>query len=197
MLLLNVLSYLHHDRFRGVKYNGADNEHGINQLYCYADANLQVPRSRGCYALMINDAAIELKSQLQTIIQICTAATEITECVRCALGAVAIRNLLEEMGLWQNGATVIYQDNQPAIRIAYNEGSMTQRTRHLDLRTLKIRQLCADTKEIVLKYCKTKRMLVDLGTKIVPEPQFVYMRDALCGYTRHGSIIPEGADWKR
>ena len=73
------------------------------------------------------------------------------------------------MGLWQTTATVIYQDNQPAIRIAYNDGN-----------------------------CKTKKMLVDIGTKVTVGEQFKWMRDALSGYLIEiGNSIPEGANWSR
>ena len=60
----------------------------------------------------------------------------------CASDVVAIRNLLEEVGLWQNEATVIFSDNQAAITISHHEGSLDKtRTRHLSLRILKIREL--------------------------------------------------------
>jgi len=113
------------------------------------------------------------------------------------MSAVALRNMLNEMGLWQTTATVIYQDNQPAIRIAYNDGSLTQRSRTLDLQTLKIRQLIEHA-DVMLKYCKTKKMLVDVGTKVTPADQFKWMRDALSGYLIEvGNSIPEGANWTR
>jgi hypothetical protein len=37
---------------------------------------------------------------------------------------LGLRSLLAELGLHQEGPTVIYQDNQPAIQIANNRGSL-------------------------------------------------------------------------
>jgi hypothetical protein len=36
--------------------------------------------------------------------------------------------------------------------------------------------------EIFPKYCKTEDMLVDIGTKALPDKQFAYLRDRLTGY---------------
>ena len=80
--------------------------------------------------------------------------------------------LLEEIGLWQNEATVIFNDNQAAITISHHEGSLDRaRTRHLSLRILKIRELVKN-EVILLKYCRTIRMVADIFTKALPEPQW-------------------------
>ena len=97
----------------------------------------------------------------------------------------AIRNLLTEMGLEQVKATIVYEDNQAAIRVAYNNGSMNSKVRHLDLRVFKIRELI-ERKEVVLEYCKSQRMIADIGTKALPSPQFHELRRRLTGYATHG-----------
>ena len=89
------------------------------------------------------------------------------------------------MGLEQVKATVIYEDNQAAIRVAYNNGSMNSKVRHLDLRVFKIRELI-ERKEVVLEYCKSQRMIADIGTKALPSPQFHELRRRLTGYATHG-----------
>ena len=45
-----------------------------------------------------------------------------------------MRNLNNEIGLRQNGPTVIYQDNHAAIQIAMNHGSLSRRTRATETR---------------------------------------------------------------
>ena len=85
---------------------------------------------------------------------------------------MAIRNLLEEVGLWQEEATVIFNDNQAAITISHHEGSLDRaRSRHLSLRVLKIRELVKG-EVVILKFCRTMRMVADIFTKQLPIPQW-------------------------
>ena len=100
-------------------------------------------------------------------------------------GSEEVVNLLKEIGLEQCKATIIYEDNQAAIRVAYNKGSMTSKVRHVDLRVFKIRELI-ENKEVVLEYCKSLRMIADIGTKALPAPQFHELRRRLTGYAAHG-----------
>ena len=51
-----VLMCLHADRYRGTKYGRANARFDVSELYCYADANLQLPKSRGCYMVGLNGA---------------------------------------------------------------------------------------------------------------------------------------------
>jgi hypothetical protein len=51
-----VLMCLHADRYRGTKYGRANARFDVPELYCYADANLQLPKSRGCYMVGLNGA---------------------------------------------------------------------------------------------------------------------------------------------
>ena len=50
---------------------------------------------------------------------------------------------------------------------------------------LKIRELI-ESKEVVLEYCKSQRMIADIGTKALPAPQFHELRKRLTGYEKHG-----------
>ena len=50
---------------------------------------------------MMNGACIDMHAKKQVSVQIATAASEIVEAANCALDAVAIRNLMKEMGLEQ------------------------------------------------------------------------------------------------
>ena len=91
------------------------------------------------------------------------------------------RFLMKEMGLGQHQTTIIYQDNQPAIRTMHNAGSMSNASRHLQMRILKMEELEGD--QFTTKFCSSQRTLVDIGTKFVPAIAFWYLNDAICGYT--------------
>ncbi len=84
----------------------------------------------------------------------------------------AMRNLNDEIGLKQDGPTVIYQDNQAAIQIAMNRGSLSRRTRATETRTLtnKVENL-----KVVPIYVKTTEMIADIGTKALEPKLFIYM----------------------
>ena len=51
----------------------------------------------------------------------------------------------------------------------------------MDLRVYFLRQKVEDD-EIALRWCETTKMVADLGTKLLPEDQFVFLRDLMNGY---------------
>jgi hypothetical protein len=86
-----------------------------------------------------------------------------------------------EMGLEQKNATVIYQDNEAAIQIALNRGSLSKQSCHMERRILTARNKVEDL-QIKPVYVTTNEMIVDIGTKALPDKQFAYLRDKLNGY---------------
>ena len=99
---------------------------------------------------------------------------------------------MSEMGLEQEEATTIYQDNEAAIQIALNRGALSKQSRHIDRRILSARNKVEDC-EVMPKYCVTAKILADIGTKALPDSQFAYLRDFINGYTlvaRHHPTYP-------
>ncbi len=86
-----------------------------------------------------------------------------------------------EMGLEQTNATIIYQDNQAAIQIALNRGSLSKQSRHMERRILTARNKVEDH-QVKPIYISTVEMLADIGTKALPDKQFAYLRDQMNGY---------------
>jgi hypothetical protein len=95
---------------------------------------------------------------------------------------VGFRNMMSEMGLEQEQATTIYQDNEAAIQIALNRGALSKQSRHIERRILTARNKIEDG-AVMPKHCVTGKMLADLGTKALPDSQFPYLRDHINGYT--------------
>jgi hypothetical protein len=77
---------------------------------------------------------------------------------------LGFRELLKEIGLEQKDPTVIFQDNQAAIQISMNRGSLSKKTRAMEVRVFGVRNKIEDMK-VVSIYLKTEFMLADLGTK--------------------------------
>jgi hypothetical protein len=94
---------------------------------------------------------------------------------------MGFRELMKEIGLEQKGPTVIFQDNQAAIQIAMNRGSLSKKTRAMDVRVFSVRNKIEDM-QVVPIYLETKLMLADIGTKALEPAQFISLRDQLCGY---------------
>jgi hypothetical protein len=80
----------------------------------------------------------------------------------------------------QDKATKIYQDNEAAIQVMKNRGSLSKHSRHIKRRVLAARNKVEDG-ETWPEYVYTD-MLADLGTKALADGQFVYLRDWMNGY---------------
>jgi hypothetical protein len=183
MILLKALEYGYSSRHLGLKYNGNLSEKEANVMTGFADSSLTSPRSQGCRSIIMNEAAISLSSKKHTTTDDSTAAAELTELHLCACDVVGFRELMKEIGLEQKEPTIIFQDNQAAIQIAMNRGSLSKKTRAMDIRVFSIRNKIEDMKVVPI-YLKTQHMLADIGTKALDPGQFMALRDQLCGYSK-------------
>jgi hypothetical protein len=180
-VLIKALEYGFSTRHLGLRYNGNLSVEKTNTLLGFADSALTVPRSQGCRTVIMNEAAISLTSKKHTTTDDSTAAAELTECYLCACDVVGFRELMKEVGLENKDPTIIFQDNQAAIQIAMNRGSLSKKTRAMEIRVLSLRNKVEDMKVVPI-YIDTKLMLADIGTKALDPAQFISLRDQLCGY---------------
>jgi hypothetical protein len=97
---------------------------------------------------------------------------------------------MANLGMFQDSPSVIYQDNESAIRIANNRGSLGQTSRAMDLRTLATRNRIEDH-EIRTSFKRTDKMVADMGTKALPETPFTRFRDIMNGYALVASAYPD------
>jgi hypothetical protein len=180
-VLIKALEYGWSSRKMGILYNGNQSESEMNKLVAYADASFTTPRSQGCRIVTMNGALISYTSKRHTTTDDSTTAAELTEAYLAACDVEGFRNLNEEIGIGADGPTVLFQDNQAAIQIAMNRGSLSKKTRATEIRTLTIRNKVEDLKVVPI-YLETTKMLADLGTKALDPKQFVILRDEVCGY---------------
>jgi hypothetical protein len=166
----------------GVKYNANLDVKEKNVLVAYADSSFTVPRSQGCRIVLMNGAAISFTSKRHTTTDDSTTAAELTELYLCSCDVEGFRNINAEIGLRADGPTIVYQDNQSAIQIAMNRGSLSKKTRATEIRTLTLRNKVEDLKVVPI-YMETSKMLADIGTKALDPKQFIYLRDQVMGYT--------------
>jgi hypothetical protein len=180
-VLLKSLEYGWSTRAMGVKYNSNLDPKDRNVLVAYADSSFSTPRSQGCRMVMMNGAAISFTSKKHTTTDDSTTAAELTEAYLCACDVEGFRNINEEIGLKADGPTVLYQDNQSAIQIAMNRGSLSKKTRAMEVRTLTYRNKVEDLKVVPI-WVESEGMLADLGTKSLEPKPFIGLRDKAFGY---------------
>jgi hypothetical protein len=181
--LLKALEYGYSTRHLGLRYDGNLTSKELNVIVGFADSSLTVPRSQGCRLVIMNGAAISFSSKKHTTTDDSTTAAELTEMHLCACDVVGFRELLKEIGLEQQEPTVIFQDNQAAIQISMNRGSLSKKTRAMEVRVFSVRNKIEDMKVVPI-YLKTGLMLADLGTKALDPALFIFLRDQLCGYAK-------------
>jgi hypothetical protein len=177
-----LFEYGYTTRNTGLIYSRGLDKHGLNILSCLADSGHSLPRSYGSTIVMMNGAAVSLSAKRHTLTASSTMHDELIEFALAANKVVGFRNIMEEMGLSQDMPTTIYQDNEAAIQVELNRGSLSGQSRHIERRVLNCRNKIEDGM-VKPKYVVTTEMLADIGTKALPDKQFAYLRDKLTGYT--------------
>ena len=187
---IRVLEHGIHTREIGLMYSKDLDPHGRNVLYAYADANHRTPRSQGFRIVMFNGACVSFTSKKHTITSPSTCWSEMITMFDCTIDVMALRNLLAELGMYQEHPTRIYQDNQAAIQIANNRGSLGKTSRAMDLKTLSTRNHIEDH-EVETAYINTTLQVADMGTKALMENLFVKFRDTMNGYALVKASYPD------
>ena len=180
-VLKKLFEYGYTTRHTGIIYSKGLDLHGDNTLYNYADSGHSLPRSYGCSLTMMNGGVLQLSAKKHTMTAVSTCHDELIEFSIATNKVVGFRNIMSEMGLSQASATIIYQDNEAAIQIAMNRGSLSKQSRHMERKILTARNKIEDGATLP-KYIETTRMLADIGTKALGDKQFAYLRDQLTGY---------------
>lgn len=92
-----------------------------------------------------------------------------------------VRNLAIEIGIIDMGPTTVFCDNQSAIRLAEDEGSV-QRTRHMGVRAAFVRE-AIQNRDIEVKHIGTDDQAADFLTKPLTTAKFVWNRSLLMTLT--------------
>ena len=180
-ILKKVFEYGYYTRDLGLIYSAGLDEHGDNTLYAYADASHNPPRSQGCHVVMMNGAAVSCESKRHTIMATSTCHDEMIQFSKGANKICGFRNLMQEGGMYQQAPSRIYQDNEANIKVLENRGSLSSKTRHIEMNVLSARNKVED--QLVKPVYKfTGRMAADFGTKGLPDEAFKICRDVINGY---------------
>ena len=86
----------------------------------------------------------------------------------CGAEVTVVRRLLEELGFKQPGPTQLYEDNMACIYASKNDKAMGSRSKHIDTRIFRLRQLVEDG-EIELIKVDSELQVADNLTKALPK----------------------------
>ena len=142
-------------------------------------------RSRSGHIILLCNAAIYWSSKLQDTIALSSTAAELTSISDLCRRLVWIAALMRHLTFPQR-LVAIYEDNKPAIAVAYRE-NLSIRVRHMRIRDLWVRELCR-TDLCLIYYCATTDNLSDFFTKVITGRPF---RIAIAALTACNDVLFE------
>jgi len=158
-----VLRYLKGTMDMGITYSPSDDMYLVGYTDAdYAGDKLDRKSTSGL-VFLLNNALVSWSSQKQPSVALSSTESEYVACASGGTEAVWLRNLLEELNFPQNEPTPIFVDNTSAISLTGNP-VLHSRTKHIDVRHHKIRELVQNG-EVVVLYVHTSKQLADGLTK--------------------------------
>ena len=148
------------------------------ELHAYSDSNWTVGHSTSGWAILYGGAVIGYGSKRQQSIALSSTEAEIMAASMAATEILYFRGLLSELG-HELDPTVLYVDNQGAVELSKDMKSC-QRSRHIERRYLKVRELVA-LGEVTVKYVPTRDNPADVLTKPLDLADFSRHAQALMG----------------
>lgn len=129
------------------------------------------------YVFMFGSAVVSWSSKKQPIVTLSTIEAEFVALTACACQAIWLKRVLEELHFKQDGATVIYCDNDSTIKLSKNP-VLYGRTKHIDVRLHFLRDY---TKEGIIDifYYRSEDQIADIMTKSLKLPICLKLRKLL------------------
>ncbi|KAE9021522.1 hypothetical protein PR002_g12226 [Phytophthora rubi] len=179
VLAKRVLRYLQGTREYGLAWNKPALPG--SQLIAYADADLgnekDDRRSITGYVLQLNGCTFCYKSKKQPTMTDDTCSAEFVAASECSNMIMWTHNLCEELKLQRTTQTILYEDNQAAIKVI-GEVSSGYKVRSVDLKFHKIRDF-VERKVFRVEYCPSEDNVADIFTKPLGPQQFTKLRQRL------------------
>ena len=139
-------------------------------------------RSVSGMVIRIAGGTILYKTKYQDTIAHSSTEAEFTAAAEAGKYILYIRSILEQIGLPQHEATVLYEDNQGALLMA-NAQQPTKRTRHMDIKTFAIQEW-VEKDLLTLKRICTSDNYSDVMTKATGRTLFYRHMNYIMGKIR-------------
>ena len=133
------------------------------RLIACSDSDWCEAHSTSAHTIMFGNAVVCYGSRRQHCIAMSSTEAEIIAASQAALEIVYLRKLLREMGVDVSEPTVLYVDNMGAVELSKHHKAC-QRSRHVQRRYFKIRELVAEG-EIEVRWIDTNENVADLLSK--------------------------------
>lgn len=162
-----IMRYLKATKDKGIVYNSND------PLQGYTDADFAqdyTRRSTTGFVFVMGGGPVTWKSQRQKKVTLSTTEAEDAAACEGAREVVWIRQLLSDIGVSEEKATVLKIDNQSALRLIQNS-EVHARTKHFDVQLHFVRESCK-SKIIDVRYVRSERQLADIFTKPLSRNKF-------------------------
>jgi len=136
------------------------------------------------YCTFVDNCLISWKSKRQKSRAGSSMESEFYAADECAREVVWLRRLLAELGMPQEGPTVIYEDNKACISYSKNNTNH-DRTKHIDNRAYQLRDFVKSGNIKLVHVCTTDQ-LADMFTKHQLQHTFIRHRDRIFD----GDVVP-------
>jgi hypothetical protein len=151
-------------------------------LTTYTDADWagcpDTRRSTSGFCIFLGDALVSWSSKRQPVVSRSSAEAEYRGVANAATECYWLRNLLSELGITVNKASIIFYDNVSAVYLSDNPVHH-KRTKHVELDLHFVRERTALGQLRVL-HVPTQHQFADIMTKGLPAPLFEEFRSSLC-----------------
>lgn len=130
-------------------------------------------------AMMFAGGCIYYKTKFQPTIEHSTTEAEFAAAYDAGKITLYLRSILSELGIDQEHATIIYEDNMGALMMD-NAQQPLRHTRHMDIKTFFL-QNWVEEYLIILQSVKTTHNIVDVFTKPLGKNLFHKHNDIIMG----------------
>lgn len=183
----NILRYAMGSLDEKITYRPADPNDPFGDynygLMAFTDSDwatsVDTRRSHGCYIVMLSGGCIAHRSKAHKSVMLSSAAAEYYEASEGCRELIYIRGILEDFYGETLPPTPMYIDNAACIAM----GKMpvfSERQKHIPIRICHLKE-CCDEAIVELRHIGTKYQLADIGTKALPAPVFLPLRDVILG----------------
>ena len=139
--------------------------------------DLDTRKSTSGYAVLKNKGVVSWKNKKQSIVAQSTAEAEYVALHYAFQECIWIRQLLQDLKEPQNKASVVYEDDQAAIKMGENPINHPK-TKHIATKYQFTREQL-ESGQISLEFCPTEQMIADIMTKPLGHCRFETLRRVL------------------
>ena len=125
--------------------------------------------------LLLNNGPISWSSKKIKVTSLSSFESEWNSASICGCEVEALRRLLKDLGYAQKGPTVLFEDNAACIHSSDPDRPLGARSKHIDTRVYRLRDLVRD-KVLSLVKVATGEQMADGLTKALPAPAVAAFR---------------------